>query len=432
VSENKIIGIGLMGLGVVGGGVADILINKRNTIELMTGCSLEIKRVLVKSIDKKRSTGIPSELLTSDPYQILNDHGIDIIVELIGGEYDACKYIKDGISKGKHIVTANKEVIAKHGPELTRMAAEHNIGLRYEASVGGGIPIINPFNHDLLANKVTAIHAIINGTTNYIVTRMAAEDVDFNTVLRQAQDLGYAEADPANDIEGVDAAYKLAILAGLAFHTEVHPGDIHCEGISKLAPRDFRYAQELGYAIKLLAIAKDEDHSIQVRVHPALIPEELLLAKVDGVFNAVQVEGDMIGRVIFYGRGAGSLPTASAVVADVIQLAQNIKLGFPPEQRPQSLQTKSITPISNISTRYYIRMTTSDQPGVLAQISRILGDNLIGIASVIQKEADENARTAEIVIMTHLARESAVQEAMQEIEKLEIVQGIGNVIRVED
>ena len=432
MSERKSIGIGLMGLGVVGSGVADILIDKAHAIAQQVGCPLILRRALDCDISKKRSSKIPARIFTTDPNQVLADPGIDIVIELIGGETDAFEYIKEALSRGKHVVTANKDVIAKHGPELLALAARHKVDIRHEASVGGGIPIISPFKQDLLANKISAIHAIINGTTNYIITRMANDGLDFATALRQAQELGYAEADPTKDIEGIDAAYKLAILATLAFRTQIRPEDIYREGISRLAPRDFRYAKELGYAIKLLAIAKEENHSIQVRVHPVFIPQDLLLAKVDGVFNAIQVEGDLTGRVIFYGRGAGSLPAASAVIADVIQLAQNIRLGLQPKPQPQFSQTRGITPISQIETRYYMRMTTADRPGVLAQISKILGDNLISISSVIQKETDVASQSAEIVLMTYPAQESAVQQALREIEKLPIVQEIGNLIRVED
>ncbi len=432
MSKKESINIGLMGLGVVGSGVADILIAKADAIAQQAGCPLILKRASDCDISKKRSSKIPARIFTTDPNQVLTDPGIDIVIELIGGETDAFEYIKEALTRGKHVVTANKDVIAKHGPELLALAARHKVDIRHEASVGGGIPIIGPFKQDLLANKISAIHAIINGTTNYIITRMANDGLDFATALRQAQELGYAEADPTKDIEGLDAAYKLAILATLAFRTEIRPEDIYREGISRLAPRDFRYASELGYAIKLLAIAKEENHSIQVRVHPVFIPQDLLLAKVDGVFNAIQVEGDLTGRVIFYGRGAGSLPAASAVIADVIQLAQNIRLGLQPKPQPQFSQTKEITPISQIVTRYYMRMTTADRPGVLAQISKILGDNLISISSVIQKETDVASQKAEIVLMTYPAQESAVQEALHEIEKLDIVQEIGNLIRVED
>jgi homoserine dehydrogenase len=427
------IGIGLMGLGVVGSGVAEALVAKADHIAGQIGCPLSLKGVLVRDLTKKRTFQASPGLLTDNPQRLLEAPDIDIIVELIGGETDAYRYIREAISRGKHVATANKEVIAKHGPELDALAAHHGVFIRHEASVGGGIPIIGPFKQDLLANKISGIRAIINGTTNYIVSRMAAEDIDFGTALQQAQELGYAEPDPSNDIDGIDAAYKLAILASLAFRTRIHPDDIYHEGISRLAPRDFRYARELGYAIKLLAIGKEEDGAVQVRVHPAFIPVDALLAEVDGVFNAVEVEGDLTGRVIFYGRGAGSLPTTSAVIADVIQLARSICLDLPPVHRPQAYQSKTITPVSEIETRYYMRMTIADQAGVLAQISRILGDHSISIASVIQKEADEDAQTAEIVIMTHPARHSAVQEALLETQQLPVVQDSGTLmIRVED
>ena len=432
MSERESINIGLMGLGVIGSGVAHVLLHKADAIAQHVGCQLILKRALDRDVSKKRSSKIHAQIFTTDPNQLLTDPAIDIIIEVIGGEADAFEYIKEALSRGKHVVTANKEVIAKHGPELLALAAKHKVDIRHEASVGGGIPLINPFKHDLLANKISAIHAIINGTTNYIVTRMANDGLDFATALSQAQELGYAEANPADDIEGVDAYYKLAILATIAFRAEIRPADVYREGISRLTARDFRYAKELGYAIKLLAIAKEENHSIQVRVHPVFIPQDLLLAKVDGVFNAIQVEGDLTGRVICYGRGAGSLPTSSAVVADVIHLAQDIKLGLHPRPQPQLSQSKKIIPISQIETRYYMRMTTVDRPGVLAQISKILGDNFISISSVIQKETDIASQRAEIVLMTYPARESAVQQALQKIEKLSIVQEIGNLIRVED
>ena len=432
MGKKESIGIGLMGLGVVGSGVAKTLFEKSNAIAQQVGCPLEIKRVLVRDPSKKRAIDIPHNLVTTDPSRILNDPEIDIVIEVIGGETEAFRFIKGAIAKGKHVVTANKEVISKHSSELFELASKHKVDIRYEASVGGGIPLIAPFKRDLLANNILAIHAIINGTTNYILTRMAKDGLDFDIALKQAQKLGYAEPNPANDIEGVDAAYKLAILATLAFRTEIHPDDIHYEGISRLTARDFRYAKEFGYAIKLLAIAKKEKRSIQVRVHPAFVPEDLLLANVDGVFNAIQVEGDLVGRVIFYGRGAGSSPTASAIVADVIQLAQNIRLGLRPKPQIKLLKTKRLIPISQIKTRYYMRLTVVDSPGVLAKISKILGDHAISIASVIQKETDEKTGTAEIVIMTHPAQESALQKALQKTSGLKVVKEIGNFIRVED
>jgi homoserine dehydrogenase len=432
VGKRESINIGLMGLGVVGSGVARALFEKSDALAQQVGCPLKIKKILVRNPAKKRDVDVPRHLLTTDPEQIITDPEIDIVIEVVGGETEAFKYIKEAISNRKHIVTANKEVISKHSLELFALASKNKVDIRYEASVGGGIPLVSPFQRDLLANNISAIHAIINGTTNYIVTRMTKDGLDFATALKQAQELGYAEANPANDIDGVDAAYKLAILATLAFRTEIHPDDIYYQGISRLTARDFRYAKELGYAIKLLAIAKKEKQAIQVRVHPAFVPEDLLLANVDGVFNAIQVEGDLVGRVIFYGRGAGSSPTASAIVADVIQLAQNIYLGIRPRPQLKLYKAKKLTPIAGIKTRYYMRVTVVDSPGVLAQISKILGDHSISIASVIQKEADEETGTAEIVIMTHPAKESAFQKALQKTLRLAVVKEIGNFIRVED
>jgi len=432
VGRKESIGIGLMGLGVVGGGVAKALTERAEAIAAQVGCPLRLRKILERDLAKTRASKMEPHLFTTDAAEVIGDPEIDIIIEALGGERPAFDFIKEAMGRGKHVVTSNKEVMAKHFPEFLSLAKEKGVDILYEASVGGGIPLIAPFKQDLLANEISAIHAIINGTTNYILTRMAAEGLDFSSALKQAQKLGYAEADPTNDIEGIDAAYKLAILATLAFHTEVHPDDVYHEGISRLSSRDFRYARELGYAIKLLAIAKEKDGSIEVRVHPVFIPEDLLLAKVDGVYNAVQVEGDLVGRVIFYGQGAGALPTSSAVVADVINLAQRINLGVSITPSLRLDPTKRIKPISEIETRYYIRMSTADRPGVLAQISKILGDHLISISSVIQKETDVAAQVAEIVIMTHPARESAMQKALGEIERLDVVKEISNFVRVED
>ncbi|MBE0479445.1 MAG: homoserine dehydrogenase [Dehalococcoidia bacterium] len=425
------IGLGLMGLGTVGGGVLEVLTQKAEELARRVDCPLVLKKILVRDLGKQRPPATPTRILTSDFRELLNDPDIDILMEVIGGETDAFDFMRQGLLGGKHIVTANKEVIAKHGAELMRLAARQGLDIRHEASVGGGIPLINPFKEDLAANRISAILAIINGTTNYIVTRMAEDNMDFAAALGEAQRLGYAEPDPANDVEGIDAAYKLAILATLAFRTEIRPENIYHEGISRLSARDFRYARELGYAIKLLAIAKEENDAIEVRVHPAFIPENLLLAKVGGVFNAIQVEGDLTGPVIFYGRGAGALPTASAVIADVVHIAQNVRLGLRPKPQVLFSSSKNIMPIEQIQTRYYMRMTIDDHPGVLAQISRILGDHSISIASVIQKGADECSQSAEIMIMTHPALESAVRQALQETRALPVVREVSNLIRVE-
>jgi homoserine dehydrogenase len=320
--------------------------------------------------------------------------------------------------------------MAKHGARLLTLAQENNTELLFEASVGGGIPIIAPLRRDLLANSITAITAIINGTTNYILTAMSREGADFSDALARAQALGYAEPDPANDVEGEDARYKLAILASLAFRTPVQREAIYREGITKLTAKDFRYASEFGYAIKLLAMASAQDGGIQARVHPALLPADAPLAKVDGVLNAVQVEGDLIGRVNFQGPGAG-FPTVSAVIADILEAAQDI-IGGGPVIRTLEQAELPILPISELVTRYYIRLTAKDQPGVLAQIAACLGEAQISIATVIQKESDPASRTAELVIMTHEALEASMQSALKAVENLEVVQEIGSFLRVEE
>lgn len=429
-SEKKSLHIGLMGLGVVGGGVARFLLEKGENIVRQVGCPLILKKILVRDLTKKRSITVDSQLLTTQVADILADPEIDIVIEVIGGETPALEYIREALLRGKYVVTANKDVVAKHGSELLQIAQEKGGDLLYEASVGGGIPLIAPFKQDLSANQIQNIYGIINGTTNYILTKMSRDGLGFLSALKQAQELGYAEADPSKDIEGVDAVYKLAILATLAFHTPVYPEDIYHEGIAHIDERDFRYAKELGYAIKLLAIAKERDNQIEVRVHPSFLPEDFLLAKVEDVYNAVQVEGDLVGKVLFYGEGAGSLPTSSAVISDVIAVAKSI-LGGSLHRRWISDQVKAIKPISQIETRYYLRMNVADRPGVLAQISKILGDRLISIASVIQKETDFSTQSAEIVIMTHPAQESAMQEAIKEMERLPVVREISSFIRVE-
>ncbi len=430
--KRQSIGIGLMGLGVVAGEVARILAARAEVLAGQVGCPLVLRKVKVLKSDlaKPQAKEMGLKLFTTDAEEFFAQD-IDIVVEAIGGEEPAFEYLKRALSGGKHVVTSNKEVIAKHGVELFDIAQENSVGLHYEASVGGGIPLIAPVQQELVANKIIGIYAIINGTTNYILTRMAKEGADFPSALKNAQKLGYAEADPKNDIEGIDSTYKLAILASLAFHCRVRPQDIHCEGISRVNNRDFRYAQELGFAIKLLAIAKQADNQIEVRVHPVFIPEESLLAKVDGVYNAILVEGDLVGRVLFFGEGAGASPTASAVIADVVSAAKDVISGGGSRVRWVLDPAKSIRPMAELETRYYLRLNIADRPGVLAQVSKALGDHLISISSVIQKTTDSAAQTAEIVIMTHPAKEAEMQQALAELGKLASVKEIGNFIRVE-
>jgi homoserine dehydrogenase len=432
--DKQSIGVGLMGLGVVAGQVARVLMDRAEILTEQVGRPLVLRKikVLAQDLERPQAKEMESRLFTTDEDEFFNEPDIDIVVEAIGGESPAYNYLKRAIKAGKHVVTSNKEVIAKHGAELRTLAEQYNVGLRYEASVGGGIPLISPFQHDLVANRISGIYAIINGTTNYILTRMAQEGVDFSTALRKAQELGYAEADPRNDVEGIDATYKLAILTSLAFKSTVQPEDIYHEGISRLDNRDFRYARELGYAIKLLAIAKQNDNLIEARVHPVFIPDDSLLAEVDDVYNAILVEGDLVGKVLFFGEGAGARPTSSAIVADIVASALKIINGIGSKSHWKLEEGKVIRPMSQIETRYYMRLTVADRHGVLSQISKILGDHLISISSVIQKEANSLEQTAEIVIMTHPAREAAIQESVEELQHLEVVRKINNFVRVED
>ena len=424
--------VGLMGLGVVGGGVARALLNPEGTVSRRVGCPVRLKKVLVRDMAKARPVDVPPELLTTEPAAILSDPDVRVLVEVIGGESPAWPYIHEALSAGKHVVTANKEVMAKHGTELTALAAARKVNLAFEASVGGGIPIVGPLMKDLLANDIRSIHAIINGTTNYILTRMARDRVDFEEALKEAQEWGFAEADPTNDVEGTDAAYKLAVLATLAFHSKVSAADVYREGISRLRAQDFRYAQELGYAIKLLAIARKADGAIQVRVHPCLLPQEHMLAKVEGVFNAIEVEGDLSGRVLFHGMGAGREPTTSAVLGDLVEIARNIYSGSEPVPASQLTGPSVVARASELISKYYLRMTVADRAGVFAQIGKVLGDMNISIASVIQKDTDPATQTAEIVVTTHPAREEAMQKSLKFLQGLEVVREINNLLRVED
>lgn len=429
MASERPVNVALLGAGTVGAEVGRVLLEKREVYARQLGRGLRLAGVLVRDASKPRK-GIDAALLTTDAAKLLDDPEIDVIVELLGVEQPAVDWMKRALRNKKHVVTANKEVMAKHGAQLLALARENGVDLLFEASVGGGIPIIAPLRRDLLANDVRAVSAIINGTTNYILTAMSREGADFADALKRAQELGYAEPDPANDVEGEDARYKLAILASLAFRAAVERDDIYREGITKLTARDFRYASELGYAIKLLALASRVDGGIQARVHPVLLPADAPLAKVDGVLNAIQVEGDLIGRVNFQGPGAG-FPTTSAVIADILTAAQSViggrPAGYASEDTPAQL-----VPMSELVTRYYIRLTVVDQPGVLARIAKLLGDARISIASVIQKETHEASNTAELVIMTHEAREASVQGALKAVEDLPEVQEIGNFIRVEE
>ena len=439
------INVGLMGFGVVGGGVAKALLERPDAISRKIGHHVSLKKVLVRDPGKSRPLRIPQDLLTTNPEDILGDGEIHILVEVMGGTEPAAAYMKQALSAGKHVVTANKEVMAKYGPDLVSLARRNGVNLLFEASVGGGIPIVGCLMNELAANEVRSIRSIINGTTNYILTRMAYHGTDFQQALKEAQEQGYAESDPTNDIDGVDAGYKLAILASLAFHRNVGYEAVYLEGISSLEPQDFRYAQELGYAIKSLAIATLEGNEVRARVYPALIPQDHMLAKVDGVYNAVEVQGDLCGQVLFHGMGAGQEPTTSAVVGDIMEVArlmvshpQKASDGTPLAKNTDAGDSMGIGPelgirtMDDLTCKYYLRLNVADRPGVLAQIARILGDGNISIASVLQKDTNQAERTAEIVITTHPALESAVQDSLLSMADLEDVRQIKNLLRIEE
>ena len=440
VEESDDINVGLLGLGVVGGGVATALLEQSDDISRKVGRRVNLKKILVRDAAKPRDPGISASLITTNPEEILADPGIRILAEVIGGTDPATRFLKDALAAGKHVVTANKEVLAKSGPELMSLAKQNGVSLLFEASVGGGIPIVGCLMNQLLANDIQSVHGIINGTTNYILTRMAQAHTSFTQALEEAQELGYAEADPTNDIEGIDAGYKLAILASLSFHRRFNPEDIFLQGISSLEAKDFQYAQELGYAIKPLAIASMSNGAVQARVHPALIPLGQMLAKVDGVYNAVEVTGSLCGNVLFHGMGAGREPTTSAVLGDLIEACRRLvshpngsspAMSWPPENGSTE-ETIGVSSIDGLQSKYYLRLNVSDQPGVLAQIAQILGDGDISIASVIQKDADPDNQSAELVIITHPALEASVQESLRKVVELNVVKEVNNLLRIEE
>ena len=427
-----VINVGLMGLGVVGTGVATHLLDRGSSLADVAGRSVNLKKVLVRDPALPRGIKLPSGVMTTNAEDILSDPEIHIVVEVMGGTDPAEGYLRQGLAAGKHVVTANKEVMAKSGPELLALARQNDASLLFEASVGGGIPIVGCLMNELAANDIRSIRSIINGTTNYILTRMAHDHAEFQQALEEAQQHGYAEADPTNDVDGIDAMYKLCILASLAFHRRVAPQDVFCQGITMLQPQDFRYADELGYAIKSLAIATQDNGRIQARVYPALLPKDHMLAKVDGVYNAVEVNGDLCGQVLFYGRGAGREPTTSAVVGDLLEIIRRIVQNGPPLQALEMDPAPVIQSIDDLESRYYLRLNVADQSGVLGQIARILGEEDISLAAVLQKDTNLEAQTAEIVITTHAAREASVQRSLQRVSELSVVGEISSLLRIEE
>lgn len=432
----KKINVGIVGFGTVGTGTAKILIENSLLIEERVGTPIVVKKIADHDIEKEREINVDPAILTKDANEILNDPEIDIVVELIGGYGFAREFILKAIDKGKHVVTANKALLAVHGDEIFRAAYRKGVDIGFEASVGGGIPIIRALKEGLVANRIESIYGIVNGTTNYILTKMTAEGKKFGDVLKKAQEKGYAEADPTFDVEGVDAAHKLAVLISLAYGVRIRFEDIYTEGISKITPLDIEFAREFGYRIKLLAITKDDKGKIEARVHPTMLKESAMLANVDGVFNAIYVTGDAVGSTMFYGRGAGMMPTGSAVVSDIADIARNIIKKSHQRVPPlgcmeDSIKEAKVKNISETVNRYYIRFSAMDKPGVLSKISGILGDNNISISSMIQKGRQVGG-SVPIVMMTHEAKEKDVRKALDEIDRLPVVHEKTVFIRIEE
>lgn len=421
--------IALLGLGNVGTGVWEIFRNNKDEVRRRSGYEIEITKILVNNIDKDRGVNIPAGVLTTDIEEILNNDNIKIVVELLGGMHPAKDYMLRAIENSKHVVTANKQVMALEGKELLDKARKNGVLLYYEGSVAGGIPILKGIEESLTANKIEEIVGIINGTTNYILTKMSLENMDFKDALKEAQDKGYAEADPTSDVESYDAMYKLAILTSLSFGLDVDVENIYREGITKVSSLDIEYAKEFGYCIKLLAIAKEKNGTLELRVHPTMIPIAHPLANVNDSFNAILIKGNAVGDLMFYGRGAGSLPTGSAVVSDIISILRNDMTLRSISTVENKENSKKILKRDSYKSQYYLRISVKDMSGVLGEISTIWGKNKVSISSITQKGEKEGIVT--LVIVTHDAIEGDIIKALDELEKLDSVYSLDNLIRVE-
>ncbi len=421
--------VGLIGLGTVGAQVAERLLDRRAAHRRRAGVDLVLERVLVRDPARPRALQLPSGMLTTDPAAVLDDGAIDIVVEVAGGEEPARTYLERAIRRGKHVVTANKLVMAKHGPELLELAGESNVEVYFEAAVGGGIPLISTFRTDLLANDIQRIMAVINGTTNYVLGRMANQGLTLAEAVAEAQAAGYAEADPTDDVGGYDAAYKLAIMASLGFSARVRPDHVYREGIEGIEPVDFRYSRELGYEIKLLAYAaRAEDRRVEARVHPALVPHGHPLAGVEGPANAVYVEGDLVGPVLLQGLGAGGRPTASSVVGDIIDIARSIYRRVQHRAHVDFDRDVGVMSMDEVCSRAYFRCRVADRPGVLAKICAVFGEEGVSIASAIQKESDDVS--AEFVVTTHQSTDAALRRTRARIAELDVVTAVNAFLRV--
>ena len=430
------INVGLIGFGTVGSGVVKILNESSKVITDKLGAEISLKRIADKDTETDRGVDIGSAELSADAADVLNDPDIQIVVELVGGTGVAREFILEAFSMGKHVVTANKALLSTHGKEIFTKSMELGLQIGFEASVGGGIPVLKAIKEGLSANNIDSIYGIINGTANYILTRMSEEGGAFEDVLKEASELGYAEADPSYDIDGIDTAHKLALLIDIAYGTYVSLDDIYTEGIRDITQIDIEFAREFGYSIKLLAIAKFIDGGIEARVHPTMVPAKHPIASVNGVYNAVFVHGDVVGSTMFYGKGAGMMPTASAVVADIVDIARDIKLGIPARMTPlayseEAVKEIKIRPIEDLETPFYLRFSAKDEPGVLSKLSGVLGTHGISISSVIQQGRVDGG-TVPLVIVTHSSSERELQSALTEIKGMDIIEDEILLIRIEE
>lgn len=427
------VNVGIIGCGIVGTGVVRALLEKGRMLEQRIGARLVLRRVCDRGFSRSRPKWLPAGLATSDPSKVLHDPDIHVVVELIGGLEPAKGFILEALRRGKHVVTANKALLANDGRELFAAAKKAGADLYFEASVGGGIPIIKVLREGLVSNDLDAILGIVNGTSNYVLTQMREKGLSFHEALLEAKHHGYAERDPSLDIDGHDAAHKLAILTFLGFGLEPRQSEIHIDGISKISQADIQYADELGYCIKPLALAKRVDHELEVRVHPTLLAKTHLLANVSGVYNAIYVHGDMVGAELFYGRGAGQNPAASSVISDLADVARNLTSGTShriPLHRSPSHGIRRLRRMGDVETRYYMRFMVTDQPGVLAKIAGVLGRHHISIATVHQKER-RAARIVPVVMMTHEAKEHNVRTALESIDRMSFAKHPTVAIRTE-
>jgi len=432
----KTINVGLLGCGTVGTGVAKLLIESNPVIAARLGAALNLKRVADLDIETDRGIQFAQGVLTTDAHAVVNDPDIEIIVEMIGGEGIAKELILKAIANGQQVITANKALLASQGNTLFKAAAEKGVDLAFEAAVGGSMPIIKSLRESLVANRIHSMTGILNGTCNYILTKITGERMPFDDALSEAQQKGYAEADPSLDVDGIDTAHKIAILTALAYGMNINLPDVYIEGISKITPLDVAFAEQFGYRIKLLAISKNKGNQVEARVHPTMIPFDNLLSNVNGTVNAIMVSGDAVGDIMLYGRGAGMMPTASAVISDAVDIARNLMAGTTRRIPALSVQREhiqniKIMPMDEIVTHYYFRFAALDRPGVLSTISGILGRHDISIQSMQQKGRKTNG-SVPVVMVSHLAKEADVQKALTEINRLDVVSQPTMLVRIED